>query len=228
MRVAIIPARGGSKRVPRKNVIEVGGRPMLTYPIRCALESGLFDAVHVSTEDVEIAEVARQSNASVIDRPAEIAQGKATVVQVCFHALDQMAQQGHRVDVFCCIYPTAIFLAPQDLRTTEAMLDEDPVADVVMGASPYAIHPVKSLKQESGYWTRMWPEYGGMQSQFYPHLLASNGTIYWTRTAAFREQCTFYVTRLKCYEFPRSRVVDIDTAEDLELARRLMEAKRTV
>lgn len=226
MCVAIIPARGGSKRVPRKNVVEVGGRPMLTHPIGAARESALFDTVYVSTEDAEIAAVVRDAGATVIARPAEIAQDRSTVVQVCLHALDEIEQTMGPVAVFCCIYATAIFVTADDLRDSQAQLDQEPVADVVMGVSEYGKHPVQALKQEGAYATRMWPEYDGLQSQSYPHLVASNGTLYWSRTDAFRETRSFYAKRLKVYEIPRWRAVDIDTPDDLELARYLMNRKR--
>ena len=96
--------------MPRKNVVEVGGRPMLTHPIGAARESALFDTVYVSTEDAEIAAVVREAGATVIARPAEIAQDRSTVVQVCLHALDEIERTTGPVAVFCCIYATAIFV----------------------------------------------------------------------------------------------------------------------
>lgn len=227
MRVAIIPARGGSKRLPRKNIAEIGGCPILSYPVTCAQNSGLFDKVLVSTEDDEIAAIARGLGAEVIARPPEIAQDSSTVVQVCIHALDEVEQKFGVAEVFCCIYATAAFITPEDLTTSLALLDSEPNADVVMGVSNYDIHPVQSLKKEGDYWSFMWPEYQDLQSKSYPHLVASNGTIYWTRTIIFRAQKTFYVDRLKVYELPRTRAVDIDTLEDLEVARQLMRAKDT-
>ena len=223
MRIAIIPARGGSKRVPRKNVIELGKQPMLTYSIQCALESDIFDDVYVSTEDAEIAEIARQWGAAVIDRPQELATDESTVAQVCAHALDALAQRSIQIEIFCCIYATAAFITPADLSASLAMVDEEPKADVVMGVSTYDIHPVKALTRNGGYWKRMWPEYEGQKSQNYPYLVASNGTLYWARAAAFRAQQKFYVERLKCFEIPSSRAVDIDTPEDLKRARHLMD-----
>jgi pseudaminic acid cytidylyltransferase len=227
MRIAIIPARGGSKRVPRKNMLDVGGRPMVTYPIHCALQSELFDEVYVSTEDDEIAEIARLAKASVIDRPADIAQDRSTVVEVCTHALDTLDARDVSVELFCCIYATAIFITPEDLRASLSMLSEEPEADVVMGVSEFAINPVKALKRDGVFWSHMWPEFTNMKSQLHPHLVASNGTLYWARTTPFRTQATFYADRLKCYELPDERAVDIDTEVDLARARRLMDLKMT-
>ena len=221
-RVALIPARGGSKRLPRKNVLPVGGLPMLAHPIRCARESGLFDAVYVSTEDVEIAEVARAHGAEVIERPADIAGDRATVVQVCLHALDVHPE----IDRLCCLYATAVLLRPESLIAAHALLDEAPEADFVMGVSEYEHPPVQALKaDDQGYLSYMWPEWRGVQSQFQPRLLVSNGSLYWARAEALRAEKTFYGRRLKGWVVPSEQVADIDTAADLERARRRFEAR---
>lgn len=221
-RIAIIPARGGSKRVSRKNIVEICGRPTLSYAVECARRSELFEEVYVSTDDAEIARVAEEWHAAVIDRPSRIAQDRSTVVEVCLHALDEISGRDGSIEGFCCIYPTAIFITPEDLRASLVMLDEEPQADVVMAVSPFDFHPVQALRQNGGFWTQMWPEFHNIQSQFYPYLVASNGTLYWARSSVFRFERTFYVKRLKCYEMSPLRVVDIDTLEDLERARRMM------
>jgi CMP-N-acetylneuraminic acid synthetase len=213
----LIPARGGSKRLPRKNILEVGGLPMLAYPIRAARESGIFEQVWVSTEDEEIAAVARLHGAEIIQRPAEIAQDRSTVVQVCLHALEQLPH----VDRLCCIYATAVLLRPESLVASHALLDAAPPADFVMGVSEYEHPPVQALKaDEQGFLSYMWPEWRGVQSQFQPRLVVSNGSLYWARAEALKAEKTFYGARLKGYTVPPSQVVDIDTPEDLEQARK--------
>ena len=210
--------------MPRKNVIELGTQPMLSHPIKCALDSGLFSDVYVSTDDSEIAEVAEKWGAAVLDRPQELATDQSTVAQVCLHALDMLTQRGLQIDLFCCIYATAAFIAPEDLHGSLALIDGDTETDIVMGVSTYDIHPVKALTRNGAYWSRMWPEYKGVKSQEFPDLVASNGTLYWVRPAAFRAHPDFYQERLKCYEVPASRAIDIDTPEDLQRARRLIDA----
>ncbi len=220
-RVAIVPARGGSKRLPRKNILPVEGRPMLSYPVAAALESGMFDEVVVSTEDSEVADIARAAGARVLDRPARLAEDRAKVARVCLHALEELDKDEAPVGEFCCVYATAILLAPEDFVRAHALLDAPPEADIVMGVAEYDLHPVKALKEEDGYLSRMWPEFAGVQSQFCPRLRASNGTLYWVKAAAFRQDPNFYPRRLKGYDMPRSSAVDIDTPEDLEWARLL-------
>jgi pseudaminic acid cytidylyltransferase len=223
VRIAIIPARGGSKRLPRKNIVQITGKPILTYPVKAALDSELFNEVIVSSEDEKILEIARQVGARAILRPRELAQDHSTVVEVCLHIIDEFARQKKMVSEFCCIYATALFLTVTDLRDSFRLLTSPPPSDFVMGVSHYDLHPVQALKRKGEYLTSMWPEYKGLQSQFYPDLVASNGTLYWARVEAFRKTRSFYGDRLKGYEIPRGRAVDIDTPEDLELARQLAE-----
>ena len=158
MKVAIIPARGGSKRLPRKNIVPVLGKPILSYPITAAQESALFDAVIVSTDDEEIAESARSTNARVVERSTELAHDRATVVQVCLDVLEVLRHENQLPDYFCCIYATALFITPDDLRRSFRLLQGKPAADFVMGVSEYNLHPVQALVEKDGYLTPMWPE----------------------------------------------------------------------
>lgn len=213
---ALIPARGGSKRLPRKNILDLGGKPMLAYPIEAALACGLFDSVYVSTEDAEIAEVAKRHGAAVIARPADIAADRSTVVQVCLHALEVQPQ----IDLLCCIYATAVLLKPESIAAGHQMLCDQPETDFVMGVSEYEHPPVQALKEDKdGYLTYMWPEWRGIQSQFQPHLVVSNGAVYWARRQALLNEQTFYGKRLKGLTIPASQVSDIDTQQDLDALR---------
>lgn len=123
-RVAIIPARGGSKRVPRKNVRPFAGRPMIGYAIDVARRSGLFEHVLVSTDDAEVAAVARDLGAEVpFMRPAALADDFTPTVPVIAHALRAAAELGWRVDLACCIYPAVPLLRPQALAEALALLE---------------------------------------------------------------------------------------------------------
>jgi pseudaminic acid cytidylyltransferase len=223
-RIAIIPARGGSKRLPRKNVLPVLGQAMLAYPVKCALQSGAFNRVIVSTEDSEIEKEACASGAEVLKRPKELSQDRSTVVQVCKHVLDTLKQQGMQPDFFCCIYATAIFITPEDINHSFELFKSDQAPDVIMGVSEFNLHPVQALEESEGFLTPKWPEYIGMQSQFHPKLVASNGTIYWVRTSYFEANPSFYCHKLKGYLVPRLRAIDINSIEDLEHARLVAEA----
>lgn len=216
--IAIIPARGGSKRLPRKNILPINGKPMITYPISAALKSKMFDAVIVSTEDDEIADIAEQQGAVVQWRPLELAQDRSTVVQVCTQVLTLPQYQG--VEAFCCIYATAVLLQEQDIVSSRQLLDIE--TNVVMGVTQYNYQPVQALKQQNGYLSLMWPEYGNIQSQFYPELCVDTGTLYWAKTATFLKSATFYGSTLRGYPIDNNKTVDINTAQDYERAKRLL------
>ena len=124
MRVAVIPARGGSKRIPRKNIRNLCGKPMIGYSIDCALRSGLFDRVMVSTDDEEIARTARDFGAEVpFLRPAELADDHAGTIPVIAHAVGWLMDRGVDLSAVCCIYPTAPFILPPDLRRALTLLE---------------------------------------------------------------------------------------------------------
>ena len=219
--VAIIPARGGSKRLPRKNILPVLGQPVLFYPVQAAIQSGMFDQVIVSTEDDEIKACAKNAGAIVMDRPSDLALDDVGVVQVCEHVLVGLEMEGIRPDLFCCIYATAVFITADDLVKSQQLLIDSPDTDMVMGVSKFNLHPVQALENKDGYLDYKWPEFKGQRSQHHPELTASNGTFYWARTEALLKENTFYAKRLKGYEIPWIRAVDMDTPEDYENVCRL-------
>jgi pseudaminic acid cytidylyltransferase len=213
--VGLIPARGGSKRLPRKNILDLGGKPILAYPIEAALACGLFDCVYVSTEDSEIARVAENYGAAVITRPVEIAEDRSTVAQVCLHALEMLPE----VDLICCIYATAVLLKPESIVEGYRVLHDQPETDFVMGVSEFEYSPVQALRENTdGYLSYMWPEWKGVQSQMHPRLLVSNGTFYWARRNPLLNQKTFYGARLRGIVMPDEEVCDIDTERDYQIA----------
>jgi CMP-N-acetylneuraminic acid synthetase len=220
--VAIIPARGGSRRLPRKNILPILGKPLLFYPVQAALKTALFDQVIVSTEDEQIKQVAGDCGARVMDRPEQLACDQASVVQVCQDVLAQLAGKGGLPTQFCCIYATAVFITPEDLQASFLMMEQFVDADMVMGVSPFNLQPLQALEScENGYLKPRWPAYSRQQSQCHPKLMASNGTFYWAKTHAFLKNKTFYPERLAGYELPWLRAIDIDTPDDYENAQRL-------
>jgi CMP-N-acetylneuraminic acid synthetase len=220
--IAIIPARGGSKRLSKKNILPVQNKPMLAYPVMNANKAGLFDEIIVSTEDEAIGEIAQEAGARFLKRPESLAQDKSTVVEVCQHVLEELEQEGVIPDYFCCIYATAIFLTQQDIIDSFELLKESSKANVVMGVSNFNLQPVQALeKKENGLLSPMWPEYANVQSQFHPNLVVSNGTLYWAKTGRFLQAKTFYDKKLLGYEMPWVRALDIDTKESFEIVKML-------
>lgn len=218
--VAIVPARGGSRRLPRKNVADLLGRPLLAWTVDAALASGCFSRVIVSTEDAAIAEVARAAGAEVLARPDPLAGDRATMAQVCLHALDTLEAEAALPGAFCCLLATAALRRGEDIRAVRARLVPG-VADFVMATTGYTKSPLQALREEAGGRLRlMWPELIDLPPAERPRLVVDNGSTYWCVTEAFRREQTFYGSTLVGHPMPRERSIDVDTAEDLEQLRR--------
>lgn len=224
LQVAILPARGGSKRVPRKNVRPFCGRPMIAWPIAAALASGLFDRVVVTTEDDEIAAAARDAGAEVpFRRPADLADDHTPTRAVVNHAIRALeAETGQPVAAACLIYATAAFLSPDDLRAARALLDA-PGRDFVFAALPYP-HPVqRALVQDGAGGVRMLsPEHAGTRSQDLPEAFHDAAQFYWGRAEAFLAGRPMFGPASAPFLLARDRAVDIDTSADWDFAEALM------
>ncbi len=222
--IAIIPARGGSKRIPRKNIVDINGKPMIAYAIETALKSEVFSEVIVSTEDAEIKEISQKYGARVVDRPDELATDIVFETDVYKHVLSTFDELP---SFFCGIYATAIFIEPQDLRDSFAMIEEDSDVDILMSTSRYQIHPFKALrKNDQGYMEMVYPKECLMRSQTYPDYVASNGTFYWCKIESYLKNPSYYPEKLKAYILPSYRGLDIDEPEDLEIARAMKMIRR--
>lgn len=221
MNIAIIPARGGSKRIPRKNVRPFCGRPMIAWPIATALSSALFDQVIVSTDDAEIADVARQAGAEVpFMRPPELADDHAGTIPVIAHAT-RWAQEQRPIDAVCCIYPTAPMVSPHDLAKGLRLLTEGP-GDFVFSATDYASPIFRAFVQgEGGGVDMVFPQYFATRSQDLPRAFHDAAQFYWGRPQAWLTTTTLFGPRSIPLLIPRWRVQDIDTPEDWERAEAL-------
>lgn len=215
--LAIITARGGSKRIPRKNIKEFCGRPILCYSIKAALDAGVFDEVMVSTDDTEIAEIARKAGALVpFFRSREAANDFASTDDVIMEVLMEYQKRGELFDAFCCIYPTAPFLTGPRLREAMELLS---TADSVMPVVPFSYPPQRGLIiNQEGHLARQYPEYATARSQDLPIIYHDCGQFYACRTAPFLQSGTTDVEKLFPLVLSEMEVQDIDTLEDWELA----------
>lgn len=215
--LAIITARGGSKRIPRKNIKSFCGKPILCYSIEAALSSGAFDEVMVSTDDEEIAQIAKTAGAKVpFFRSLESSGDHATTDDVIMEVLKAYQQMGRNFDAFCCIYPTAPFLSKERLRSAMELLKE---ADSVMPVVPFSYPPQRGLVINSmGFVERQFPEYATARSQDLSKIYHDCGQFYACRTDAFLAAGTTDVERLVPLVLSELEVQDIDTMEDWELA----------
>lgn len=225
MRLALIPARGGSKRIPRKNIRPFAGRPVIAWSIAAAQASGLFDRIVCSTDDDEIAEVAQAHGAEApFRRPAELSDDHATTLAVVQHALDWADGEGLAVEALCCIYPTSPFVTGSSLRRAYEQLETS-------GAGycfPVARFPAPIQRAirigADGRAGMFQPEHFGTRSQDLEPAYFDAGQFYWGRPAAWREGLRMFGPDSAPMEIPLWRTADIDTPDDWARAERLWQA----
>jgi len=218
MNIAVIPARGGSKRIPRKNIKAFGGKPMIAYAITAAKNSGLFDHVLVSTDDAEIASIANAWGAETpFVRPAELANDFTATVPVVAHAIQACEELGWSFDNVCCIYPGVPFIEVEDLQGAFKQLQvgsDDycfPVAEF-----PSAIQ--RALKRNSdGEMQPFYPEFQLTRTQDLEPAYFDAGQFYWGNKRAWLNNPRIHSSGIG-YQIPSWRAVDIDTPDDWERA----------
>jgi pseudaminic acid cytidylyltransferase len=223
MRLAVIPARGGSKRIPRKNIRPFAGKPMIAYAIEAAQRSALFDRIVVSTDDDEIATAAAAFGAEVpFRRPPELADDHTPTVPVVAHAILAGEASGARADQVCCIYPGVPFLQEEDLRAALRVLEEG--GDYAFPVVPFPSAIQRALRRDADGTTRpFYPEHAATRTQDLPAAFHDAGQFYWGRASAWLAGLNIHLHG-RTIVLPPWRVVDIDTPEDWERAELLYRA----
>ncbi|MCQ2493862.1 MAG: pseudaminic acid cytidylyltransferase [Lachnospiraceae bacterium] len=216
--LAIITARGGSKRIPKKNIKEFLGKPIIAYSIETAINSGAFDEVMVSTDSEEIAEVARKYGASVpFFRSSETSNDFATTADVLAEVVEKYKEIGKEFDYIACIYPTAPFVTAKKLETAAKMLAESD-ADSLMPVVRFGFPPQRALAVRDGLLAFEKPEYALARSQDLEPLYHDCGQFYFLRTSSFAEQHALIMKKTIPYEMPEEEVQDIDNYSDWNMA----------
>ncbi len=220
--VAVIPARSGSKRIPRKNIKEFFGKPMISYSITAATESGVFDRIIVSTDTEEIRDIAVSYGAEVpFLRPPELSDDNTPTAPVLMHALEFFKKRKWAVDFLCCIYPTAVFLRHGYLQEGYRVLLKHRVG-TVFSVTSYAFPIFRALKiNEKGHIEMFWPEHELTRSQDLPEAYHDAGQFYWLDAEKFARTGKIYSDDAMPVILPRHLVQDIDTPEDWEVAEKL-------
>lgn len=231
MRLAVIPARGGSKRISRKNIKLFAGVPMIAHSIAAAQQSGVFDRIIVSTDDDEIADVARAHGADVpFVRPAELSNDHAATIPVIAHAVQWAQDNGHALEACCCLYATAPFVQAGDLHAGWDLIRTGRWK-YVFAATTYAFPIFRSIKRlDDGSVEMFYPEHFTTRSQDLPEAWHDAGQFYWGRPEAWLEGDRIFERHSTVVPLPRWRVQDIDTLEDWERAeilRRMLDARET-
>ena len=212
--LAIIPARGGSKRIPGKNIRPFLGKPILAYSIETALKSGLFAEVMVSTDDREIVRIAQERGASVpFLRSAETANDVAGIAEVLLEVIEAYAAMGRCFDTVCCLFPTAPLITEPDLRAGFEKLNAGGF-DSVFPVTRFSYPIGRSLRMEGDRVLMNWPENYPKRSQDLPVAFHDCGQFYWLRVESFLKARRVFTENSGAIELPNTRVQDIDTEDD--------------
>ena len=221
--ICVIPARGGSKRIPRKNIKVFHGKPIIAWSIQVAKSSGLFDAVYISTDDEEIANVAKEYGAIIpFLRPLHLSDDFTGDKEVRDHFIEWMKDNSVKADTLCYLYATAPFVTEETLRKCQELL-VDSGAESSHTVTKYAYPVQRSLRRDKkGILSFMWKEYANSRSQDLPELLHDAGQCYFFDLNKYGKG----ESRVG-YEIPRLYSQDIDTLEDFEIAEKLFQIFRT-
>jgi len=225
--VAIIPARGGSKRIPNKNIRLFSGAPIISYSIKAAQETELFDRIIVSTDSERIAEVAESYCAEVpFVRPAILADDFTGDVAVLAHALSWLQEHDTLPEFFCYIYATAPFIRPEYIkRGFDLLREKNATSAFSVTTFPYPIF--RSLKIESdGNLKMLWPEYEKVRSNDLPETYHDAGQFYWGNSKKFQEKGSLLSSNTIPIVLPRYLVQDIDTLDDWKTAELMFKAQK--
>lgn len=219
MRIALIPARGGSKRIPRKNIKPFCGKPIIAYSIQAAKDAGCFDHIIVSTDDDEIAEVAHKEGADIpFIRPEEFSNDYATTMDVIRHTLGWYENNNVNISAICCLYATAPFITAQDLRKGFDILQSEECA-FTFSATSYAFPVQRAFYLNDQHSIQMFqPKHLETRSQDLVEAYHDAGQFYWCRAEAVRKNLPIFAAHSKPVLLDRSRVQDIDTPEDWTFA----------
>lgn len=225
MKIAVIPARGGSKRIPRKNIKLFGGLPMIAWSIRAAIESRCFDHIIVSTDDDEIASVAKAYGAEVpFIRPASLSDDHTATIPVIAHAIEWQSQRAISATEVCCIYATAPFIQASDIQQGLNVLQSSG-ADYAFTVTSYAFPIQRAVRITSEQRLEMFqPEHFNTRSQDLEEAWHDAGQFYWGKAQAWLDGKPLFSRDGAPIPLPRHRVQDIDTSEDWERAEWLLKA----
>lgn len=215
-KVAIITARGGSKRIPKKNIKDFCGKPIIAYSIEASLSSGVFDEVMVSTDSEEIKAVAEKYGASVPFLRSEATSNDfATTADVLVEVIEKYREQGKKYDSFACIYPTAPFVTGTRLAEAVSLLED---AEAVISVVRFSFPPQRAFIIRNGHVAFQYPQYERTRSQDLEPIYHDCGQFYICKTDLFLEKHSLILPRTKPYELPDEEVQDIDTMSDWEIA----------
>ena len=217
-RLAIITARGGSKRIPKKNIREFCGRPIIGYSIQAAKDAGVFDTIMVSTDSEEIADIAKAEGAEVPFLRSEATSGDfATTADVLLEVLLEYEKMGITFDEICCIYPTAPFVTGQKIKDAIAVLEENKYYSV-MPVTPFSFPPLRGMVMNGDKLSYKWEEYEDSRSQDLETIYHDCGQFYVLDAENFKRTKKMVTKNTGAIEISEMEMQDIDNEIDWKLA----------
>lgn len=225
--VCIITARGGSKRIPRKNIKEFCGKPIIAYSIEAALKSNLFDEVMVSTDDEEIAKIAKKYGAAVpFLRSNKNSNDFATTKDVLLEVIEDYEIRGKKIESLCCLYPTAPFVTAEKLQEASKLFDKN--TDTVLTVTKFSFPPQRGLIQGKDGFEYWMPENANTRSQDLAPVFHDAGQFYFCKVSSLQTSSSLLGQITKGYEVPELEVQDIDNYSDWEIAEMKFNRMRAV
>lgn len=217
--IAIIPARAGSKRIPKKNLALVNGIPMVTWSIRAAVESEMFDRIIVSSDSSEIYEIAKVEKVEFDQRPPELAGDDARVRDVCIDILSRIEAQGEMPKIMSVLYATAPLRTAEDIKATVSLITPG-ICDFAVAVTEFS-HPVHQalIRKPDGSGVPAFPELVRLRHDEIASYVVDNGSTYSVCVEEWLRQKTWFGSSLRMHLMPRRRSIDVDTPEDLDYLR---------
>ena len=217
--IAIIPARGGSKRLPRKNILDFMGKPMIIWTINAAIKTGLFEKVIVSTEDEEIAEISKNAGVEVDHRENSLATDEATVNMVCEDLLNKQDHFGSYYQFFCCLYATAPLRAAQDIANTVQLVTSGS-CEQAMAVTNFNLPSFQAMYYlPNKEMTPLMPDLIDKRSSDLSEIVVDNGSTYVATINSFKKTKKLLIPGMMGYKMDKNRSIDIDEECDYELAK---------
>ncbi len=223
--LAIIPARGKSKRIPKKNITNLLGKPMLYYTIDAAKRSKLFDKILVSTDNEEIGKIARKYDVDVHMRPKKLRNYNTTTMSIFLNIIEEMEKKNEIYDNIFILLPTSPLRTSEDIKKAfNKFLKNN--ANALMAVTKFTYSPFWALRKKNGYLKPIWKKFCLLPSQKHPEVFVDNGAIYIFKWNVLKKEKTYYCSRLIGYFMPRERSIDVDEPMDFKLAEFLLKQKK--
>jgi N-acylneuraminate cytidylyltransferase len=228
--LVVIPARGGSKRIPRKNIIPICGKPMISWPLMELLKKFCVEHIIVSTDDDEIAEVATGHGLTIpFKRPAELSDDFTGTMEVVTHALDFFERYNSKVKYVLIVYPTAVLLNLRDIEEAYESLTKDGNCSLVFSATTFPFPIQRAVYEDEENYVRMFdPSEYYTRSQDLKEALHDAGQFYLCKAETVRKGLNITNSDAKVVKLPRFRVIDIDTVEDFKIAEKLLSTFKNI